>query len=103
MLLSHNTKEKAKLEYLTPAEREAWQKYFETLTQKKLENFLLTLKKLDASQTDALNAYEEMVSGVNSKIFFLLSSVSFLKKSVDAINKKLEKPDCRKNIMLVTH
>ena len=48
-------------------------------------------------------AYENLVRGVNSKIFSLLSSVALLKNSVDEINKKLETPDYRKNIFLVTH
>ena len=104
IISQHDAEEKAKLEYMTPEEREVWRKYFETLAQKKqLENFLLTLKKPDVSQNDALNAYDEMVSGVNSKIACLLISAASLKKSVDEINKKLETPDCRKNILLVTH
>ena len=44
-----------------------------------------------------------MISGVKSKIGFLLISAASLKKSIDEINKKLETPDCRKNILLVTH
>ena len=104
IISQHDAEEKAKLEYMTPSERVVWRKYFETLAQKKqLENFLLTLKKPDESQKDALNAYEEMVSGVNSKIAHLLISAASLKKYVDEINKKLEKPDCKKNILLVTH
>ena len=104
IISQHAAEQKAKLEYMTPAEREIWLKYFETLAQKKqLEKFLLTLKKTDALQKDALNAYEEMVSGVNSKIGFLLISASSLKKSIEEINKKLETHDCKKNILLVTH
>ena len=104
IISQHDAVEKAKLEYMTPSERKVWRKYFETMAQKnQLENFLLTLKKPDVSQKDAIDAYEEMVSGVNSKIAHILISAVSLKKSVDEINKKLEKPDCKKNILLVTH
>ena len=104
IISQHDAEEKAKPEYMTPAEREIWRKYFETLAQKKqLENFLLTLKKPDESQKDVMNAYEEMVSGVKSQIACLLISATSLKKSIEEINKKLEKPDCKKNILLVTH
>ena len=34
IISQHGAEEKAKLEYMTPAEREVWQKYFETLAQK---------------------------------------------------------------------
>ncbi len=104
IISQHDAKQKAKLEYMTPAEREIWRKYFEMLAQKnQLEKFLLTLKKPDESPKDAMNAYEEMVSGVNFKIACLLVSAASLKKSIDEINKKLETPDCRKNILIVTH
>ena len=94
----------AKLEYMTKSEREVWRNYFETLAQKKhLEKFLTSLKKPDISQHDALQAYNDVVSGVKSKIFALISSASLLKKSVADIENKLEMPDCKKNILLVTH
>ena len=104
IISQHEAEEKAKLEYMTPKEREIWRKYFEMLAQKKqLENFLLTLNKPDESQKDAIDAYEEMVNGVKSKIGYLLVSVASLKKSIDEINKKLETSDCKKNIQIVTH
>ena len=35
--------------------------------------------------------------------FALLSTAAILKPSIEEINRKLETPDCRKNILLVTH
>ncbi len=94
----------AKLEYMTKVEREVWRNYFETLAQKKhLEEFLSSLKQPDFSQHDALQAYEDVVSGVRSKIFALVTSSALLKKSVADIENKLESPDCKKNILFVTH
>ena len=100
----HDAEEQAKLEYMTKSERELWQRYFETLAQKKqLEQFLQTLKKPKETQKDALKAYNDLVAGVNSKIFSLLSAARLMRKSVAEIEKKLESPDCKKNIQLVTH
>ena len=100
----HDAEEKAELEYMTPAEREVWHKYFETLNQKKqFEKFLQTLKKPDQRQFDAMQHYDDLVSGIKSKIFALLSAAAILKPSIEEINRKLETPDCRKNILLVTH
>ena len=100
----HDAEEQAKLEYMTKAERELWQKYFETLAQKKrLEEFLKTLRKPDESDKEATQAYEEVVDGVKAKIFSLFTASLAMKKSVDEIASKLESPECRKNILLVTH
>ena len=100
----HDAQEQAKLEYMTKSERELWQKYSETLAQKKqLEEFLQTLKKPDEKHKEALKVYNALVAGVNSKILSLLSVARLIKKSVAEIEKKLESPDCKKNILLVTH
>ena len=100
----HDAEEQAKLEYMTKSERELWQSYFETRAQKKqLEEFLQTLKKPKETQKEALKAYNDLVTGVNSKIFSLLSAAGLMRKSVAEIEKRLESPDCKKNILLVTH
>ena len=104
MISYHDAQEQAKLEYMTKSERELWQKYFETLAQKKkLEKFLATLKKPKDTQKQALKAYNDLVAGVNSKIFSLLTAARLMKKTIAEIEKKLESPDCKKNILLVTH
>ena len=100
----HDAQEQAKLEYMTKSERELWQRYSETLAQKKqLEEFLQTLKKPDEKHKEALKAYNDLVAGVHSKIFSLLSAARLMKKSVAEIEIRLESPDCKKNILLVTH
>ena len=104
IISQHDAEEKAKLEYMTKSERELWQKYFETLGQKKqLEEFLQTFKKPDESEKEELKAYEELVRGVYSKIFSLLTSARAMKKSVEDIRRRLEEPEFRNNILLVTH
>lgn len=104
IISQHDAEQKAKLEYMTSAERELWQKYVETIgQQKQLEQFLQTLHKPDSLHKDALKAYEEVISGIKSQIFLLSASAVLMKKPVEEINKKLETVDCKKNILLVTH
>ena len=104
IISQHDAEEKAKLEYMTKSERELWQRYFETLGRKKqLEEFLQTLKKLDEKYKEELKAYEELVRGVYSKIFSLLTSARAMKKSVEDIRRRLEEPEFRNNILMVTH
>ncbi len=104
-IISHHDAElQAKLEYMTKSERELWLKYYETLAQKKnLEEFLKTLHKPNESQKKALDAYYNLVDGIHSKIFSLLSAIALMKKSVENIERRLDSPDCKKNILLVTH
>ena len=100
----HDAEQQAKLEYMTKSERDLWQQYQETLAQKKnLVQFLTSLKKPDESLKDALKSYDDIVSGVKKKIFALVTSYALLKKSVADIENKLETPDCKKSILLVTH
>lgn len=93
IISQHEAELKAKIEYMTPFEREIWQHYFEMPAQKKqLEDFLAKLTKSE----NVANAYEEVLHGAKVKIFAILSSVNSLKKSVEEIQKKLETPDCKK-------
>ena len=72
IISQHDAHEQAMLEYMTKAERESWLKYAELLAQKKhWEKFLLTIKKPDSKHKDELKAYEEIVSGVRTKILSL--------------------------------
>lgn len=105
IIISFNAaQEQAKLEYMSPSERELWHNYFETLAQKKrLEEFLDHTKRPADSQKDALDAYNNIHASVKKKIFALISSAALLKNSVDEIQIKLDSPDCRKNIQVVTH
>ena len=89
---------------MSKAERQIWQKYFQTLAQKKhLEEFLTTLKKPDEKKKAELKAYNDLVEGVKAKIFSLFTASLAMKKSVEEIAKKVDTPECRKNILLVTH
>lgn len=71
--------------------------------KKHLEEFLKTLRKPDEKCKDELKAYEEVVSGVKSKIFTLFSSSLKMKKSVEEIAYRLASPEYKNNIALVTH
>ena len=100
----HEAEEQARLEYMSAAERELWQKYAETLAQKKqLEEFLKNLREPKTADREAVKAYEEVVGGVKSKIFSLFTASLLMKKSVEEIEQRLESAECKKNIVLVTH
>ena len=104
VISQHDAEEQAMLEYMTKAERKLWLRYFETLAQKKhLEDFLLTLHKPDDKHKDELKAYEEIVSGVRTKILSLENTAKQMWKPVEDIRRRLEQPEFRNNILLVTH
>ena len=104
ILSQHDAEEQAKLQYMTKTEQQIWQKYFEALgQQKRLEDFLKTLKKPDESDREAMSAYEQVVAGVKSKIYISFTNSLTLKKAVEEIASKLESPECKKNIQLVIH
>ena len=89
---------------MTKSELEIWQRYSEILAQKKnLEDMLKTLKKPDSKKLETIKAYDELVSGVKAKIFSLFSASALLKNSIVNIEKKLDSPDFKNNIALVTH
>ena len=100
----HEAEEQARLEYMSAAARELWQKYAETLAQKKeLEEFLKNLREPQTTDRAAVKSYEEVVGGVKSKIFSLFTASLLMKKSVEEIERRLELAECKKNIVLVTH
>ena len=104
IISQHDAEEQARLEYMSKSERELWQKYFEILGQKKqLEEFLTTLRKPDESQKEELQAYEKVVAGVKAKIYSLFTASLVMKKSVEEIEQRLASPECKNNILLVTH
>ena len=99
-----DAEEQAKFEYMTKAERQIWQRHFELMGQKKqLEEFLQTLKKPKETEKDELNAYDNIVASVNSKWFSIQEEAKKLEKPVEDMKRRLEHPDCRNNILLVTH
>lgn len=102
IISQHDAEQQAKLEYMTKAERQIWQNYFQTLAQKKhLEEFLMTLKKPDDKLSEELKAYNELVDGVKAKIFTLFTSSLKMKKSIGEIASKLDSPECRKKFSLL--
>ena len=104
IISQHDAQEQAMLEYMSKAERQIWLNYFQTLAQKKhLEEFLKTLRKPDEKNKEKLRAYNDLIAGVKAKIFSLFTASLALKKSVKEIEHRLESPEYKKNIALVTH
>ena len=88
---------------MNKTERELWQKYSEALARKKqLEEFLKNLRKPKETEKAAVKAYEEVVVGVQAKISSLSTAAVMMKKSVEEISQRLDSPECRNNILLVT-
>ena len=104
IISQRDAEEKAKLEYMTKSERQLWLNYSITISQiHNLEKFLKNLRQPKNSHADSLQAYGDIVSGVKKKIIALNASVELMEKALADINKKLESPDFKKNILLVTH
>lgn len=100
----HEAEEKAKLEYMTEEEQKIWRRYFELLgQQKQLEEFLKTLAKPEEKDKEESEAYDKLVVASNSKKFSILHETRGLENAVEDIRRRLEQPDCRNNILLVTH
>ena len=94
----------AKMEYMTKSERKLWLKYFETLAQKNhLEHFLKSLKKPDETNKEATRAFAQIASSIKTQISDFDTLLSSMKKPVEDIKRRLDLPDCRNNILLVTH
>ena len=89
---------------MTKSEREIWLNYSSNCAQiHNLEEFLKNLHLPKESQSDALKAYDDIVNGVKKKIIALNSSVGLMEKAIADMNLKLDSPDFKKNILLVTH
>lgn len=94
----------AQFEYMTKAERQSWLRYFELIGQKKrLEEFWQSLKSPKETEKDELHAYNHLVASVRSYLFSIQQEAKKLEKPVEDIRRRLEHPDCRNNILLVTH
>ena len=102
LISRHDAEEQAKLEYMTKEERELWHNFHDSLNQiKNLESFKDSLKK--PQDKNALKSYNDVVDGINKKLSALKVSSIMMKSSIKKIEEKLETPDCKKNIQLVTH
>ena len=104
IISQHDAHQQALLEYMTKSERQIWLNYFQTLSQKKhWEEFLQTLHKPDDKHKDELKAYEEIVGGVKAKILSLENTAKQMWKPIEDIRRRLDLPEFRNNILLVTH
>ena len=60
-------------------------------------------RNVGKSDKEEVKAYEELVRGVYSKIFSLLTTARAMRKLVEDIRRRLEEPEFRNNILPVTH
>ena len=96
--------ERARLEYMSQFERKQWRKYKESLSQRhNLEKLLAEIIRPTENQPKTLEAYKEIMSGIQEEISSLKNETNLLKPEIDKIEKKLKTPDRRNNMQLVTH
>ena len=96
--------ERAKLEYMSQFERERWKKYKESLSRKhNLEKLLTEIIRPAENKPQTLEAYNEIMLGIQEEISSLKDETNLLKPEIDKIEKKLKTPDCKNNMQLVTH
>ena len=87
---------------MTKEECEIWHNFYDSINQiKNLESFKQSLKK--PQDKIALKSYNDVVDGIDKKLSALKVSSILMKSSIKKIEEKLESPDCKKNIQLVTH
>lgn len=104
ILTRSDAEEQAKLEYLTPKERELWQRFKETKAQKEhWKTFAGSLKKPPATEPEAVRAYEEIADSVAKKIRALDTGLRLLQPTITELEKKLDAPDKKKSIQKAVH
>lgn len=104
ILTKSDAEEQAKLEYLTPEEREIWQKFKETKAQKEhWKTFAGSLKKHPATEPEAVRAYEEISDSVAKKIRALDTNLRLLQPTIAGIEDKLNTPDKKRSIQKAVH
>ena len=104
VLTKSDAEEQAKLEYLTPKERELWQNFKESRAQKEhWDTFLGNLKKPSTNESEALRAYEEIADGVAQKIHALDASLRLLQPSITELEEKLNAPERKRSIQKAVH
>ena len=85
-------------------EQELWLKHLKILVQKKhLEEFLLIFKKSKEFNKQANRDYKQVAFDVKNQISDLALSLVSIEKLVEDVRHRLELPNCKNNIVLVTH
>ena len=104
LISRHDAELKAKLEYMTKDERKLWFNFYDAKHQKSnLKDLMENLRKPSQKFPETIDAYNDIVDGVKKKILALDSSITLMQPSIKKIEDKLNSPDCKKNIQLVTH
>lgn len=94
--------ERAKIEYMTPEEREQYQSYKETLEEMDhWMTFSENLQKPETNDEGELAAYEQLLPALAEKLQTLDERRIAQKTQVDEINLRLEQTDIKKQIQLI--
>lgn len=104
ILSKDDAEEQAKLEYLTPQERQLWQQFKDINAQREhWEIFRGNMKKPPATEPEALRVYGEIIDGVAKKIQALDASLHLMQPSITELMTKLNSPDRKTSIQKAVH
>lgn len=104
ILTTSDAEEQAKLEYLTAQERQLWQQFKDSKSQKEhWEIFRGSMKKPPATEPEALRVYGEIVDGVAKKIQALDASLHLMQPSITELMAKLNSPERKTSIQKAVH
>ena len=97
-------KEQVQFQYLSKADRKFLTEYKNLAAQKfNLEKLLRELVRPSEKQVESLKAFSEIESAVQAEILSLRKAMVEKYPQVQAIERKLQSPSCRKNIGMATH
>ena len=104
VLTKSAAEEQAKLEYLSPDEREIWQRFKEAQAQKQhWTTFVKNLRQPPASEAEALQAYEDISAGVMQKLHTLEEDLRLLQPEMSKLTEKLDSPARKTSIQKAVH
>ena len=91
IISQNDAEDQAKFEYMTKAERQSWQRYFELIGQKKqLEEFLQTLKKPEESKSKNLR-FVRQLEEMENRDKELRERMSHAEKQLDSLKIRLDR------------
>ena len=104
LIPTDNAHESAKIEYMTPEEKEIYKAYKKTLADiRHWTEFKENLSEPKNGTPKELAAYRQLLPALDDKIVNLTYEQHLLQDKIDAIEIRLKNTDIQKQIQLITH
>ena len=105
MLVSaEDARENAKLEYMTPEEKETYQAYKKLLSDiQRWTDFKENLSEPKNPTNEELAAYRQLLPALDEKLSNLQQEKALLQDKIDELEIRLQNTDIQKQIQLITH